>query len=134
MNKAKVRAYLVPKDAIDKDRFPSYNELCDGVREIVPIRMSNAKGYDYMVLEDSKDQVYLIKNRDAKAYQLDKRPLDPVKTNYFVDRTGEEPAEEVEISSQLEDVVTEVKDEPVSEEYLEEQDENFNQLDNKENE
>lgn len=115
MSVAKIKAFKVPEQAIKAGRLPSYNEMCDGVQEMVPIAMRDIPNYDYVILEDVKGQVFVMKKKHAKQNLLEKRNLGEVKSDYFkprekkVEEILEEDTETLleELDNTLEEVNTE---------------------------
>lgn len=86
----KVKAYRVNKESLIKNRMPNYNDMCDGVTNIAPIKIRKIGSYAYHIAEDVKGDVYLIDNQTVVTYKLYDRNIGVSEVPYLLDATGED--------------------------------------------
>lgn len=84
----KIRAYRINSKNLKRNAIPNYNDLSDGVSNIVPVKIRNMGSWRYHVAEDVKGNVYLIEDDVVTQYKLYDRNLEVTETPYMLDSIG----------------------------------------------
>ena len=96
----KIKAFRVSKVNLAKNKMPNYTELCDGVTNIVPIKIRNNGSYGYHIAEDVKGDIFLIEDFLVTQYKLYDRNIGITETNYLLDGIGKSQIEKNNIKKQ----------------------------------
>jgi len=124
----KIRAYRINSKNLKRNAIPNYNDLSDGVSNIVPVKIRNMGSWRYHVAEDVKGNVYLIEDDVVTQYKLYDRNLEVTETPYMLDSIG---TSEIKRRKVIEDTLQEGTDSLQLNSNVEEEEETIEQIQQK---
>jgi hypothetical protein len=107
----KIRAYRMTEAMIKRNSLPSYNDLCDVVTQVTPVKIRNIGSWHYHVAEDAKGQVYLIEDDVVMQNKLYERNMGVSETRFMLDGVGKNQIKE--FKEKQEESALQVEEEPV---------------------
>lgn len=84
----KIQAYKVSEKALAANRMMNFEELSEGSKKIVPIKIRNIQSFAYHVAEDVKGDIYLINDDEVLLNKLYDRNIGLSEVKYMLDGEG----------------------------------------------
>lgn len=106
-----VRAYKMNEAMLKRNSIPSYNDLCDVVSQVSPIKIRNIGSWHYHVAEDVKGQIYLIEDDVVMQNKLYERNIGISESKFMLDGVG---INQIKEFKKQQESSLQVEEEPVS--------------------